>query len=227
MSPQGPSDYVALAREAPERVLGGIDRWGALLFEGQYSDPAHFLLELLQNAEDALGRRRDRPPVVERGVKFCLMEDALRVSYFGDPFNSDDVESICDIANSTKRPEERIGHFGIGFKSVYRFTDRPEIHSGTEDFAIINYVYPEAADPIRRADGETVILIPRTQGHDHWAALRAGLGKMLCPPNLLFLRHIESVRWSAPDGSSAEHLRQSEDVSPGIRRVHHPWWPAW
>ena len=46
-----------------------------------------------------------------------------------------------------------------------------------------------------------------------------GLGEMLCPANLLFLRHIESVRWSAPDGSSAEHLRQSEDVSPGVRRV--------
>ena len=42
---------------------------------------------------------------------------------------------------------------------------------------------------------------------------------MLCPANLLFLRHIESVRWSAPDGSSAEHLRQSEDLSPGVRRV--------
>lgn len=219
MSSAEPSDYSALAREAPKRVLEGIDRWGALFFKEQYSDPAHFLLELLQNAEDALGRRRDRPPMVERSVKFCLTEDALRVSYFGDPFNSDDVESICDIANSTKPAEERIGRFGIGFKSVYRFTDRPEIHSGSEDFAIVNYVYPETADQIPRAAGETVILIPKTQGHDHWATLQAGLGKMLCPANLLFLRHIESVRWSATDGSSAEHLRQSEDVSPGIRRV--------
>jgi hypothetical protein len=39
-----------------------------------------------------------------------------------------------------------IGRFGIGFKSVYAFTDRPEIHSGAEDFAIEGYIRPVAAD---------------------------------------------------------------------------------
>lgn len=45
-----------------------------------------------------------------------------------------------------------IGRFGIGFKSVYSITQRPEVHSGEEDFAIENFVFPIAAPPTSRAD---------------------------------------------------------------------------
>ena len=63
---------------------------------------------------------------------------------------------MCDIAESTKN-EASIGRFGLGFKSVYTVTDLPEIHSGDEDFAIEDYVFPEpgasdAATAARNAD---------------------------------------------------------------------------
>ena len=217
IEPHGPSNYAAIRRQRQEDYGKKVHKLGSLS-EKQYADPRHFLLELLQNAEDALARRPAEPPVAERGVTFDLTEDSLRVGHFGDPFNRADVESICDFDESTKGLEG-IGRFGLGFKSVYRFTERPEVHSGSEDFVIRNYVWPESAEPVDRRDHETVILLPRKSESTDWGTLADGLPKMLSGPYLLFLRHIESVRWSVPGGSGAEYLRESEEIEPGIRRV--------
>lgn len=53
-----------------------------------------------------------------------------------------------------------IGRFGLGFKSVYTVTDLPEIHSGDEDFAIENYVFPKRMARSARAADETQIVLP-------------------------------------------------------------------
>ena len=53
-----------------------------------------------------------------------------------------------------------IGQFGIGFKSVYAFTDRPEVYSGDEGFAIDSFVWPVATDSIVREPDETVMVLP-------------------------------------------------------------------
>ena len=218
MSFHGPSDYDAIRQDHKRRYGTDIAEFGPRLFDEQYADPRHFLLELLQNAEDALARRATKPHVTERGVSFDLTADALHVSHCGDPFNPADVKSICGIGKSTKSLEN-IGRFGLGFKSVYAFTDRPEIHSGPEDFAIESYVWPKAVEGVARKKHETVIVIPRTVGRADFGALRDGFRTMLSASNLLFLRHIESVRWSAPDGSRAEYLRESKEVAPEVRHV--------
>ncbi len=220
--PRGPSDYAEIRRQRQDDYGKKVHKFGNLS-QRQYADPRHFLLELLQNAEDALARRPVEPPVAERGVTFDLTANSLCLRHFGDPFNRADVESICDFDESTKGVEG-IGRFGLGFKSVYRFTDRPEVHSGPEDFVIRNYVWPESAEAVPREGHETVILLPRKSESTDWGSLADGLPKMLSGPYLLFLRHIESVRWSASDGSAAEYLRESEEVEAGgtdagIRRV--------
>ena len=92
-------------------------------------------------------------------MSFHLQQDALRVSHFGDAITEADVRGICGIDESTKEINE-IGRFGIGFKSVYAFTDRPQVHSGAEDFAIEEFVRPISVRAIQRAADETVILIP-------------------------------------------------------------------
>lgn len=151
-------DYQAI-RADNERDYGlKFANVGRLLTE-LYADRTHFLFELLQNAEDALRRRSADGP---RSVTFEISEDSLRVRHYGEPFNEKDVRSICGIAESTKQEDKTaIGRFGIGFKSVYAWTDRPEIHSGGEHFAIENYVHPTpTAEFDGAAPGETVIVIP-------------------------------------------------------------------
>lgn len=85
------------------------------------------------------------------------------------------------------RASNSIGGFGIGFKSVYTFTDRPEIRSGTEDFAVENYVQPKTVSKLARASEETLIVLPLNAddetAHDEITDgfRRLGAGALLFP----------------------------------------------
>ena len=144
----------------------------------------------------------------------------MRVSHFGDPFNEADVRGICNIAESTKTENlTGIGRFGIGFKSVYAFTDRPEIHSGPEDFAIKSFVWPVATPSIDRDWDETVVLLPfKPNDESGHAEIAAGLAR-LGASSLLFLRQIEEVRWSVEGGQSGHYLREQKSIGENARRV--------
>ena len=128
------------------------------------------------------------------------------------------MKGICGIDESTKEVNE-IGRFGIGFKSVYAFTDRPQIHSGNENFAIEKYVRPFATPLIQRAADETVIFLPFKPSLDsaydeiYNALIRLGA------PALLFLRHIEEISWQTECGASGQYLRESTGVNSNVRRV--------
>lgn len=183
-----------------------IGRIGPMLLADRYDDRTHFIFELLQNAEDALGRRGawNGP----RRVTFGLSPGALRLSHFGRPFDEADVRGICGIAESTK-DQFSIGRFGIGFKSVYTFTDRPEIHSGEEDFAVENYVQPKRVARTARANDETQIVLP-LKPEDSTAQNEITSGfKRLGPSALLFLHHIDEINWSVEGGVSGTYLRSS------------------
>lgn len=211
-----PSDYSAI-REANYRRYGtDIGRIGRMLLADRYTVRTHFIFELLQNAEDALARRTGWDG--SRAVRFHLTDNGLRVSHYGQPFDDADVRGVCGIAESTK-DLTAIGRFGIGFKSVYAFTDRPEIHSGTEDFAIESFVWPVASELLPRDAEETVIALPLksgdAEGHDE---IGTGLGK-LGASALMFLRQIEEIHWSVEGGQSGLYLRESEEVDSNVRRV--------
>src|SRR5262245_19813687 len=99
------------------------------IFEDFYPDRAHFVYELLQNAEDAGARE----------VTFTLAHDHLVCEHDGRrAFTETDVTAITGIHNSTKdKIEDRIGKFGLGFKSVFVYTQSPTIHSGPFSFRIV------------------------------------------------------------------------------------------
>lgn len=211
------SNYEAICEENRENYgTKGAQKSGRLA-AGLYDDRTHFIFELLQNAEDALGRRGDWHG--SRKVTFTLDSTCLTLSHFGKPFNEADVRSVCDIAESTKS-ESSIGRFGLGFKSVYTVTDLPEIHSGDEDFAIENYVFPKRMARLMRAADETQIVLP-LKSEDTSAAqdITAGF-RHLGPGALLFLRHIDEINWSVEGGASGFYLRNSpETLGPNVHRI--------
>jgi hypothetical protein len=211
------SDY-ALIRADNEREYGaGIGRWGPDLLTNRYDNRTHFIFELLQNAEDALSRRIGWQG--SRAVQFSLTATELRVTHCGEPFDTAHVRGICGIGDSTK-DLTAIGRFGIGFKSVYAFTQRPEVHSGAEDFAIENFVWPTAISPIDRQADETVFILPLdvTDVKAH-AEIAEGLRK-LGPRTLLFLRHIEEIAWEVAGGSGGLYVRgNAEEICQGARRI--------
>ena len=211
-----PCDYDAIRQDNERRYGTDIADYGPMLLADRYDDRTHFIYELLQNAEDALARRVGWSG--SREVSFDLDGQMLKVTHYGVPFDENDVAGVCGIGKSTK-DLTAIGRFGIGFKSVYAFSDRPEIHSGDEDFAIESYVWPVAAEPVDRDDQETVILIPLKPDDDEGKAEIADGLSRLGASSLLFLREIEEIRWGVDGVPTGLYLRQAEDRGPSIRSV--------
>jgi hypothetical protein len=120
----------------------------------KYADPTHFIFELLQNAEDAGATR----------ASFRLETDSISFEHDGRQFNRDDIEGVTGIGNTTKIDQaNKIGCFGIGFKSVYVVTDTPAIHCRIEDqpraFTIRDLVVPELIETTHQGK-TTVIQLP-------------------------------------------------------------------
>ncbi|KAK9699468.1 hypothetical protein RND81_08G175600 [Saponaria officinalis] len=96
------------------------------LSEELYSRDSHFLLELIQNADDNL-----YPENVEPTLTFILQPTGISVLNNEKGFTAENIRALCNVGNSTKNGSStgHIGQKGIGFKSVFRITDAPEIHS--------------------------------------------------------------------------------------------------
>lgn len=212
------SSYEEISKAHREQYGTDVGRYGGPLLVDRYDDRTHFIYELLQNAEDAL-RRRGPDWKDSSQVRFALTDNRLSVSHNGHPFTEADVRSICSIALSTKG-DDAIGKFGIGFKSVYTFTDHPEIHSGDEAFTIVDYVHPHALPRLERQQDETRIILPlRKEDATAKADLTKGL-KALGPSVLLFLRHISELSWSIEGGESGVYLRTPpEALAPNVNRI--------
>lgn len=95
--------------------------------EHQYH--GRFLIELIQNAHDAL----DVPPTSGRILIRFEQSDSehgtLFVANDGVPFSRSNFERISALGQSDKDPQKSIGNKGIGFRSVLEVTDCPEIYS--------------------------------------------------------------------------------------------------
>lgn len=91
-----------------------------------YSQDSHFLLELVQNADDNLYLEN-----VEPTLTFILQDSGIVILNNERGFSAENIRALCDVGNSTKKGSRAgyIGQKGIGFKSVFRVTDAPEIHS--------------------------------------------------------------------------------------------------
>lgn len=211
------SKYEVISEENRQRYGTDIGRIGPVVLADRYDDRTHFIFELLQNAEDALGRRGTWSG--QRTVTFTLDPQKLTLSHFGRPFDEPDVRGVCGIDESTK-DKSSIGRFGIGFKSVYTFTDRPEIHSGDEDFAVQDYVQPMRTGRLARHPDETLIVLP-LRANDSSALDEITKGfKRLGPSALLFLRHVQEINWNVSGGSSGTYLRSAPEALGGnVHRI--------
>uniref|UniRef100_A0A0D9XZ92 Sacsin/Nov domain-containing protein n=1 Tax=Leersia perrieri TaxID=77586 RepID=A0A0D9XZ92_9ORYZ len=104
------------------------------LSEELYSKDAHFLMELIQNAED-----NEYPSDVQPALEFAIIKNDITATgaastllVFNNErgFSAENIESICRIGKSTKKGNRHlgcIGEKGIGFKSVFLVSSQPHI----------------------------------------------------------------------------------------------------
>lgn len=96
-----------------------------------YRDDAHFVYELLQNADDQGATcanfflHKDELIFVHNAPKHFTITDPATHVADRDAGRLGDVNSILSIASSSKtgrKDEVPIGKFGLGFKSVFLYT---------------------------------------------------------------------------------------------------------
>ncbi|KAL0984014.1 hypothetical protein UPYG_G00135910 [Umbra pygmaea] len=107
-----------------ERLGRSLDRLSTEL----YSKDTHFVLELIQNADDnSYPAEGGHVPA----LAFVVEKDCVTVLNNETGFQEKNIRAICDVGQSTKGKHKYgyIGQKGIGFKSVFKVTDCPEIHS--------------------------------------------------------------------------------------------------
>lgn len=201
------SDFLAALAQQRRKFLDGLDaNEGDInldIFEDFYPDQAHFVFELLQNAEDAQATE----------VTFTLRQDGCLFEHDGKRLFSEwDVKSITGIHDSTKKDKsaDQIGKFGVGFKSVFVYTNSPEITSGDFSFCITRLVMPE---PISRPDIDRLATRfwlpfnnPKKPSEEAFAEVALGL-RDLAETTLLFLSNINAINWNIEGGEHGAILR--------------------
>ena len=143
--------------------------------EHQYH--GRFLIELIQNAHDALFE----VGVMEtpQRIEIVLANDehphgALYIANDGQPFTPSNFKALSNLGQSDKDPQKSIGNKGIGFRSVLEITKAPEIYSRNEieSSSFDGYCFSFQPDviqmfegPIRRVvDGDNSVASPEAIG---------------------------------------------------------------
>lgn len=181
------------------------------LLTNMYPDEAHFIYELLQNAEDKGAEN----------VYFKLYSDRLVFEHDGglnNPkylFSLNDIASITGLAISTKKDDSTsIGKFGVGFKAVFSYTDTPRIYSGDFAFEIKEMFIPYEIDKdTSLKKGITRFVFPFNNSdktvEDSYSEIETGL-KNIKDNTLLFLKNINCIEYELDNGFSDRYLRIDE-----------------
>ncbi|KAH7854098.1 hypothetical protein Vadar_010117 [Vaccinium darrowii] len=133
-----------------------------LLSAELYTKDVHFLMELIQNAEDNEYAEGVKPSlefvITSRDITATGAPATLLIFNNEKGFSAKNVESICSIGRSTKKGNRKrgyIGEKGIGFKSVFLITAQPYIFSNGYQIRFneepcpqckVGYIVPEWVD---------------------------------------------------------------------------------
>jgi hypothetical protein len=178
----------------------------------KYSEKAHFIYELLQNADD----------VAATEVRFLLRKNGLYFIHNGtqhftvtspdDVQNIGHINAITAIGDSSKKDSNsaKIGKFGIGFKAVFQYTNTPHVYDPNISFKIMDLIVPQlleqAPHPLRRA-GETLFYFPfdRLEKSAQEAVDEIEDKLKNLPFPLLFLRNLKQINWETDNGNKGNY----------------------
>ena len=113
-------DYSTANRKRVSSSLAAAIR----LIEKDFPRVGHFVMEFIQNADDAEAH--------ELSVE--VRNESVTITNDGKPFQKENVDSICKVGQSSKKSDKYIGYLGVGFKSVFLISDKVEISSGDFHF---------------------------------------------------------------------------------------------
>ena len=208
---------------APNTLSDDLQRAISRLSQGLYSRETHFILELIQNAEDNRYEENEKPDLT-----FTLFsrdptgtpkaEGALLVINNEAGFRSEDVKALCAIGQTTKTKREGyVGEKGIGFKSVFVVSSQPHILSAGYQFrfqeepdpqAELGYIVPywvsEVSPEIKKHGNKTCIVLPLKAGKLEGVAKEL---ETIAPETVLFLSKLQGLTVQIEDQEPIEVIR--------------------
>jgi len=173
-----------------------------------YSKDTHFILELIQNAEDNSYnhgepslefRLYSTDPTRENGTTGALIIHNNEIG-----FSHDNVDAICQVGKTTKsKIQGYIGEKGIGFKSVFRVTSNPCIFSNGYRFCLpehdpetrLGFIVPKWIEvlPERIDSKQTTIVLPLDKTEFGFDKIRRMLLDIQ-PETILFLTKLKKIQ---------------------------------
>jgi len=191
-----PKEFVhVLAEERSKKLKDEEFRKMVERILGVWSDPNHALIELIQNADDAKAKK----------AKFIFDGKNLFFLHDGKFFSKSDVRHICAVALTTKKVGSYIGFFGIGFKSVFKISNKPHIFSFPFKFLFqretpivpewIEEIPSEVAQYLHKKEKETLFYLPLREDLPQRSKenLKEALQKDFDPLSLAFLRRLKQI----------------------------------
>jgi hypothetical protein len=216
------AEFRDLAARPRDSLQNALEHLGAKL----YSRKAHFLFELIQNADD-----NDYPPGVEPELVFELLstdptdtagaDGCLVVANNECGFERKHVDAICQLGKTTKaKAAGYIGEKGVGFKSVFQVSSRPHVVSNGYAFCFdekpsdgaVGYICPTWLERLPEGIGVETTRIFLPLKTSELPKLRRELEE-IHPSTLLFLRKLRRLRITF-DGNPVRELRLEPSVLP-------------
>ncbi|CAF1197482.1 unnamed protein product [Adineta steineri] len=166
-----------------------------------YNTDMHFVLELIQNADD--NQYNTKPTLI-----FVIDTNSINIYNNELGFQENNIQALCDIGKSTKGKHQYgyIGQKGIGFKSVFTVCDHPEIysngyqicfdaHNGSIGYILPNWLSTECKDN-EYLNWTTRICLPLKSENEMQKHKSRSLTESfndIHPSLLLFLNRLRSV----------------------------------
>ncbi|OQY03817.1 MAG: hypothetical protein B6I20_04260 [Bacteroidetes bacterium 4572_117] len=185
----------------------------------KYSEQAHFIYELIQNADDVKAEnigfdiKKDGLIFRHNGKKKFTVSDPDKEKEDGKNNELGHINSITSIGQSTKKDDTaKIGKFGVGFKAVFQYTDIPEIYEDKFKFKIVRFIVPELLekDRFERKPNQTLFYFPfkgnESEKEKAYNEIFAKISNLQYP--LLFISNLKSIEWKTQEGKNGIYKKK-------------------
>ncbi len=211
-------DRIANAKVLEKPSMGGVRN----SVVEKYTEQAHFVYELLQNADDVKASK----------ASFILEEDGLvfihngkkKFSVSNPQTEKEDqnkgtlghINAITSIGNSSKSAQQQIGKFGVGFKAVFQYTNTPRVYEDEYKFEIRRFIVPYLIDKDheKRLPHHTLFYFPfdnpDISKEKSYIEISNRLQNLDSP--LLFINYLQIIEWE----TTREKGSYTKEVSPQL-----------
>jgi len=225
-----PQDFVQKLQEeygsAKGIVLKGLTGAVKRITYDINKKPETFIFELLQNADDYPDKGKDKV-----NIRFKMEDSFLILTHNGLPFAPNNVEAICTIDSGDKQYDfNKTGYKGIGFKSVFKYSNYVVIHSGGFCFRFDEVFHtakglstfwqlipiwtndhqlqPELNKPEFKSPNVSIAIRPKL-GNETLLEIEEVFKRVFQDDRvLLFLRHVESLNFQGLSTSFTKRINR-------------------